>query len=453
MSTLRSSAISNDGRSAYDLLVIGSGGAAFAAAIRATDLGAQVALVEREVIGGTCVNIGCIPSKALLAAAAARHTAAGHPFAGIPTDVGSVDLAALIAQKDELVDHLRQSKYINLADSYGFAILKGDATFVPGDLLAIDGHPVSASSYLIATGAEPRVPGLPGLREAGFLTSTTAMEQQHVPRRLAVIGGGFVGMEQGQLFARLGAAVTIIGRLAPRAEPELAEWMSKAFTDEGIDVRPVKAARVETSTSGKVVVLEDGSRVEADEILVATGRTPRTANLGLENVGVKVGSNGAIVTDDEQRTSNPRIFAAGDVVLGPQFVYVAAAQGTLAAKNAVTGGHERMDYTGLPSVIFTSPQLASAGLTEADALERGYTCDCRTLDLDNVPRALVQRDTMGAIKIVAELGTGKILGVHAVAEGAGDVRPDRDRSRRHVGAIPDHERRTEARRTSIFARR
>jgi mercuric reductase len=405
----------------YDLLIIGSGGAAFAAAIRASNLDARVALVEREVVGGTCVNIGCIPSKTLLAAAGARHTAAAHPFAGIETTAGDVDLAALVAQKDELTSRLRQAKYLDLADSYGFEVLRGEATFVSPDTVSVEGRELRAGAYLVATGADPRIPDLPGLREAGYLTSTTAMEQERVPRRLAVIGGGFVGMEQGQLFARLGAAVTIVGRLAPRAEPELGDWMSRAFADEGIEVRRQRAVAVEASGRTKLVVLDDGSCVEADAILVATGRAPRTAALGLERAGVAANESGAIVTDNEQRTSNPRVYAAGDVTAGHQFVYVAAAQGNVAAENAVAGSRRTMDYTGLPSVIFTSPQMASAGMTEAQALEAGYECDCRVLDLADVPRALVQRDTTGAIKIVAQRGTGKVLGVHAVAEGAGDM--------------------------------
>lgn len=405
----------------FDLLVIGSGGAAFAAAIRATDLGARVALVERGVVGGTCVNIGCVPSKTLLAAADVRHTAAAHPFAGIETSAGSVDLAALVADKAELIDGLRHAKYVDVAESYGFAIIQGTATFVSEDSVVVDGREIRAGAYLIANGADPRVPDLPGLADAGYLTSTTAMEQKHVPRRLVVIGGGFVGMEQGQLFARLGAKVTIIGRLAPRAEPELAELMAEAFSREGIEVHAARATAVEVTPSGRRVLLNGGVVVEADEILVAVGRAPRTRELGLEHAGVELDSHGAIVTDAEQRTSNPRIFAAGDVTAGPQFVYVAAAQGNVAAENAVTGSHRRVDYTGLPSVIFTSPQLASTGVTEEEAIVAGRGCDCRVLDLTNVPRAIVQHDEVGAIKIVAEQGTGKVLGVHAVAEGAGDL--------------------------------
>ncbi|MFN2503222.1 MAG: FAD-dependent oxidoreductase, partial [Acidimicrobiales bacterium] len=194
---------------AYDLAIIGSGGAAFAAAIRATNLGARVVVIERATVGGTCVNVGCVPSKTLLAGADAFHIAASHPFAGLPTEAGEADLGALVAQKDELVGQLRQAKYIDVADAYGFEIISGEARFTGPDTLEVDGRPLRATSYLVATGAEPKVPDLPGLAEAGYLTSTTAMELTDLPARVVTIGGGFVGMEQSQLLARLGAKVTV----------------------------------------------------------------------------------------------------------------------------------------------------------------------------------------------------------------------------------------------------
>ncbi|MGH9176980.1 MAG: mercury(II) reductase [Acidimicrobiales bacterium] len=413
--------VSAGGRNDYDLAVVGSGGAAIAAAIRARNLDARVAVVERALVGGTCVNVGCVPSKTLLAAADAFHTAACHPFAGLPTEAGSTDLAALVAQKDELVGRLRQAKYVDLADVYGFEILAGEGRFVDGETLEVDGRPLRAGAYLVATGAEPRVPNLPGLVEAGYLTSTTAMELAEVPARLVTVGGGFVGMEQSQLFARLGSQVTLVGRLAPRAEPELAAWMERVFADEGIEVVGERAVAVERHGAEVTVITSGGRRLVADAVLVAAGRTPRVAALNLEAAGVKVDGDGFVVVDEELRTSNPRVFAAGDVTGAPQYVYVAAAQGNLAAGNAVAGEHRRMDYTGLPSVIFTDPALASAGMTETEAEAAGHRVETRVLELDNVPRALANRDTRGALKLVADATTRKVLGVHAVADGAGEL--------------------------------
>ncbi|MGH9152078.1 MAG: mercury(II) reductase [Acidimicrobiales bacterium] len=405
----------------YDLAVIGSGGAAFAAAIRATGLGARAVVIERGTVGGTCVNVGCVPSKTLLAAADAFHTAASHPFAGIETRAGAVDLAGLVAHKDELVARLRQGKYVEVADAYGFEILSGHARFVDGATLEVDGRPVRAGAHLVATGAEPKVPHLPGLVEAGYLTSTTAMEMGQVPGRLVTVGGGFVGMEQSQLFARLGSRVSLVGRLAPRAEPELAARMERVFADEGIEVVPQRAVAVEGDGAEVTVTTGDGARRVGDAVLVAVGRTPRVTDLGLDAAGVELDADGFVAVDDELRTSNPAIFAAGDVTGGPQYVYVAAAQGTVAADNALSGAHRRMDYVGLPSVIFTDPTLASAGMTEAGAVAAGHQVESRTLELADVPRALANRDTRGAIKLVADAVTRKVLGVHAVAEGAGDV--------------------------------
>ncbi len=405
----------------YDLAVVGSGGGAFAAAIHGRRLGARVLMIERATVGGTCVNIGCVPSKTLLAAANAYHTAQAHPFAGVPTSAGPVDVAELVAQKNELIADMRQHKYLDLADSYGFEIVNGEAHFTSPTTVAVDGREIRSHLYVIATGAEPAVPPLPGLREAGFLTSTTAMEQTELPQRLVVIGGGFVGLEQAQLFARLGSRVTMVGRIAPRAEPELASRLRKILIDDGITVVNARASAVEERDGVKVVQTDKGSSVEGETILVATGRQARVDALDLAAADIEVDGDGFIKVDETLRTTNRQVFAVGDVTGGPQFVYVAAAQGHLAAQNGLRGGRETMDYRGLPDVIFTDPQLARAGMTEAEALAAGYDCDCRLLGLDNVPRGLVNHDTRGAIKLVADRKTGKVLGVHALTDGAGDL--------------------------------
>jgi mercuric reductase len=411
----------------YDLAVIGSGGAAMAAGIHARQRGAKVVLIEQLVVGGTCVNVGCVPSKTLLAAAGARHTALSNPFSGAPTSAGATDFGALVDQKNELVGRLREAKYIEVAAAYGFEVLQGQASFdssgalrVNSQSLQIKSQLLQARAYLIATGAEPAVPDLPGLANVNFLTSTTAMELPELPKSLVVIGAGYVGLEQAQLFAHLGVPVSVIGRVAPSSEPELASRLHAAFVADGITVEPSRAVAVESNGSGVVVKTESGRRLSGQRVLVATGRKARTKDLNLGAVGVNTDERGFISVDSNQRTTNPKIFAAGDVSGAPQYVYVAAAGGKIAAANAL-GGSEQIDYTGLPSVVFTRPQLASAGLSEAEALREGYVCDCRVLDLSDVPRALANRDTRGAVKVVAEAKTGKVLGVHALAEGAGEM--------------------------------
>ena len=346
-----------------------------------------------------------------------------------------------ISQKDELVTELRQAKYAGVAAAYGVEVLAGLARFSGPDTLSVDGRALPAQAYLIATGAKPARADLPGLHAVDWLTSTTAMELRELPESLVVIGGGYVGLEQAQLFAHLGARVTLIGRVAPASEPELAAVLRAVFADDAITVIEEHAIAVETTAPatgdrpgradphtaavGRVAVTtRSGQRVTAERVLVATGRTPRTAALDLDAAGVKTDERGFIVVDAHQRTSNPRIYAAGDVSGAPQYVYVAAATGRVAALNATgaAGTHPvTVDYTGLPAVIFTRPQLASAGLTEAQARAGGHRVASRVLNLSDVPRALANRDTRGAVKLVADADTGRVLGVHAAAEAAGEI--------------------------------
>ncbi|WP_149829081.1 mercury(II) reductase [Streptomyces tailanensis] len=417
----------------FDLAVIGSGGAAFAAAIAARTKGASVVMVERGTTGGTCVNTGCVPSKALLAAAGARHVSLAQPFPGVATSAGPVDFAALIGGKTALVEEMRADKYTGLAGEYDWPILAGTARFAPGPVLEVtlnDGGTttVEAAHYLIATGSAPWAPPIDGLEQAGYLTSTTAMELDRLPESMIVIGGNAVGLEQAQLFARLGTQVTVVEaleRLAPFEEPEVSAVIEDVFRGEGVGVHTAATVTaVRRGEHGYTLIAAHGGNVfqlTAEQLLVATGRRPVTDGLGLETVGVKTGERGEIIVDEHLRTGSEQIWAAGDVTGHPQFVYVAAAHGTLVADNALDGAERTLDYHHLPRVTFTSPAVASAGLTDAQAVEQGYACDCRVLPLAYVPRALVDRDTRGLIKLVAEAGTGRLLGAHVIAEGAGDV--------------------------------
>ncbi|MFZ5851534.1 MAG: mercury(II) reductase [Actinomycetota bacterium] len=422
----------------YDLAVIGSGGAGFAAAIRATSLGLRVVMVERGTVGGTCVNTGCVPSKALLAAAEARHAALAQRFPGIATSADDVDMAALVAGKDGLVTDLRAEKYLDLIAEYGWELRTGSATFTgtaeepvlqvttpEGTVERLD-----AEHYLVATGSTPWAPPINGLDEVGYLTSTTAMELARVPDSLLVVGGNFIGLEQGQLFARLGSTVTVLealDRLAPTEEPEASAAIAGVFADEGIAVvtgAQVTAVRRDPATgevSATAVVNGRSQEFRAGEILVATGRRPVTEGLNLDEVGVKRGDRGEVVVEPTLRSSNPRIWAAGDVTGHPQFVYVAGAHGALVVDNAFSGADRPVDYHHLPRVTFTTPNLAAVGLTDEQANAAGIRCECRVLPLDYVPRALINRDTRGLVKIVADADTGRIVGVSAVAQGAGEL--------------------------------
>jgi mercuric reductase len=421
----------------YDLAVIGSGGAGFAAAIAARTKGRTVVMIERATVGGTCVNTGCVPSKALLAAADARHVSLDGRFPGISVTPFGVDLPRLIGGKQELVDSMRAEKYTDLAADYGWDILPGAATFATDGidpLLQVDVADggvttVEAEHYLIATGSAPWAPPIDGLTEAGYLTSTTAMALDTLPASMMVLGGNAVGLEQAQLWNRLGVAVTVVEaleRLAPFEEPDVSAVIEEVFTREGIRVvTGATLTHVDRDPSGYRVTLAgiDGRPGElgAEQMLVATGRRPVTAGLNLAAVGVKTGARGEVIVDEYLRTDNPRIWSAGDVTGHPQFVYVAGAHGTLVADNAFDHAGRVLDYRHLPRVTFTSPAIASVGLTDVQAVDQGHACDCRVLPLEYVPRALVNRDTRGLIKLVADRNTGRLLGAHVIAEGAGDV--------------------------------
>jgi len=398
-------------RHEYDLAVIGSGAAAFAAAIVASDLGKRVVLVESNQVGGTCVNVGCIPSKAMLASV-------GTGF----------DLNTMVDSKNNLVDRMRAEKYIDLARAYGFEILPGTAEFVDAESISVAGKRISAHAYLIASGASPAVPAIDGLHEAGYLTSTSALDVRIPPRELAVIGANAVGLELGQLFMKLGSKVTFLEampRITPLEELEVSAVMRSVLEEDGATVLTgVKIDSVRRDGDRRRVSFEQrGGRneISVDHVLVATGRRPNTAALGLEKAGIALTERGAVMVDEHLRSTNPRVWAAGDVTGHPQFVYVAAYEGNLAARNALEAADLKVDFTAMPRIIFTTPTVAAAGLTDGQANAQGIRCSCRVLPLSAVPRALVNRDTRGFVKIVAEQATGRIIGATAVADGAADV--------------------------------
>ncbi len=407
----------------YDLAIVGSGGGAFAAAIAARDRDLRVVMIERSTVGGTCVNVGCIPSKALLAAADARFRAGEDRFPGIRTSAGPVDLAALVASKDELVQGMRRDKYVDIAKDYGIEIVEGNASFVAGPALRVGDRQIDAAHFLVASGARPALPDIEGLADSGYLTSTTAMDLRELPQSMVIIGGGYVAMEQAQLFAHLGTDVTMLVRstLAPAEEPEVRDVIRAAFQRQGITVLEGVTADQVHRTGTQIVTRAKAMELHTEQVMVATGRRPNTADLNLDAIDVQVGDDGRLLVGDDLATSNPRVWGAGDVTGHPQYVYVAAKHGGIVVGNAFDGAGVRVDYRALPRITFTTPTIASAGLTEAQALAQGHRCDCRVLNLEHVPRALVSRNTHGLVKLVADADTDRILGAHIVGDGAGDV--------------------------------
>ncbi len=415
----------SEGRT-YDLAVIGAGSAGFTAAITAAELGAQVALIGHGTIGGTCVNIGCVPSKTLIRATESIHQAgAAKRFAGITGAARVDDWRAAVQQKDELVASLRQAKYVDLLASYDrIRYLEGRVRLVDGGV-AVDGNLIKSGKLIIATGAAPALPSIPGIEKVRYLTSTTALELERLPKSLLVIGGGYIGAELGQMFARARVEVTIVcrSRLLPEAEPEIGEALTRYLREEGVTIHDGLSYRDIRQVPEGVALsfLVDGAaqQISAEQVLVATGRRPNTAGIGLREAGIELMSNGAVKIDDRMRTTKPGAYAAGDVTGRDQFVYMAAYGAKIAAENALNGDGRRYDATVMPSVVFTDPQVASVGLTEAAARAAGYDLRTAVLPLDYVPRALAARDTRGLIKLVAEAGSGKLLGAHILAPEAG----------------------------------
>ena len=411
------------------IAVIGSGGAAMAAALKAVEQGARVTLIERGTLGGTCVNVGCVPSKIMIRAAHIAHLRRESPFdGGIAAAPPAILRERLLAQQQARVDELRHAKYENILDgNTAITMLRGEARFRDGHHLTVrltDGgeREVAFDRCLIATGASAAVPPIPGLKDTPYWTSTEALESDTIPQRLAVIGSSVVAVELAQAFARLGSRVTILARstLFFREDPAIGEAVTAAFRAEGIEVQEHTQASHVAYAAGEFVLTTGHGIVAADKLLVATGRTPNTRGLNLVAAGVTINAQGAIVIDKGMRTSNPHIYAAGDCTDQPQFVYVAAAAGTRAAIN-MTGGDAALDLSAMPAVVFTDPQVATVGYSEAKAHHDGIETDSRTLTLDNVPRALANFDTRGFIKLVIEEGSGRLIGVQAVAPEAGEL--------------------------------
>lgn len=417
------------GNGNYDLAVIGAGSAGFSAAITAAEQGAKVALIGHGMIGGTCVNVGCVPSKTMIRAAEGlHHTTQLSRFGGMDGKAAVTDWQALMAKKDALVGELQQAKYIDVLPAYNnIAYLEGRARFHDG-AIRVDGAAVVAAKTIIATGASAHVPAIAGLDAVDWLTSTTALELPALPESLLVIGGGYIGCELAQMFSRMGVSVTIVcrSRLLPEGEPEISAALAEYFSAEGIAVHTGLAYDSIQKLNGGVAldVARHGATqtIQAARVLVTTGRQPNTGDMGLEAAGIELGANGGIVVDDRLATTKDGVYAVGDVTGRDMFVYMAAYGARLAAHNALNGDSRRYDATAMPAVVFTDPQVASVGLTQAAAIKAGHETRISVLALEHVPRALAARDTRGLIKLVADGPTGRLLGAHIMApEGADSI--------------------------------
>ncbi len=432
----RARLLQRDGRAVSDkssdgshVVIIGTGSGAFAAAIKAVEGGATVTLVERaDIIGGTCVNVGCVPSKIMIRSAQLAQHQRHNAFDGLADSEPVIDRRALLAQQSARVDELRQAKYESILEGNdAIELVRGTASFKDSSTLVVtrpDGSEqiLRADKFLIATGSSAAVPPVPGLQDVPYWTSTEALFAESIPEHLIVIGSSIVAVEIAQAYRRLGSQVTMLARtrLLSQEDPALGEGLTAAFEREDIRVLPgTSASRVDYENQIFIVTI-DGEMISGDALLVASGRPPNTADLNLAAAGVETINGGAIVVDDHMRTSAANVYAAGDCTTQPQFVYVAAAAGTRAAIN-MTGGDAALDLSAMPAVIFTDPQVATVGLSEADASEAGINVDSRTLGLENVPRALANFETDGFVKLVADADTNRLIGAQILAPEAGEM--------------------------------
>ncbi|WP_198954540.1 NAD(P)/FAD-dependent oxidoreductase [Kineosporia sp. R_H_3] len=411
----------------WDLLVVGGGTAGIVAAKTAAGFGASVLLVERERMGGDCLWTGCVPSKALLSAAATAASARRSGTHGVHTGVVEVDFPAVMKHVRAAVATIEPADSVETMEAAGVRVVAGDLTFTGRRTAWVGGVDVPFRQAVLAMGASPAVPPVPGLAEAvatgHALTSDTVWDLADLPERLVVLGGGSIGCELGQAFARLGATVTVVEAapgLLPREDLDAAAVVTDALREDGVTVLTGAAVRQvlpDGPASGRLV-LDGDVEVAYDRLLVAVGRTPRTAGLGLETAGVRVDRRGFVQLDKALRTNNPRIWAAGDITGHPQFTHTAGVHASTAASNAVLGLHRAAQTTAIPRVTFTDPEVAAVGVPATDADGRpGWRVVTRRHD--EVDRAVAEADTAGFARLVLD-GKGRVRGATVVGPRAGE---------------------------------
>lgn len=415
----------------FNLIIIGGGAGAFAAAIRANELKAKTAMINSGLpLGGTCVNVGCVPSKTLLYAGKVLYHAKHHGVSGIELEVKNFDFQRVVQDELSLVEKLRQEKYEKVLKNLEYVtFIEGKAKFISQNEVEVNGEKLSAEKFIIAAGSTANVPPIEGIREVGFVTHIEALKMVNQPKELIVIGAGPLGLEFAQMFSRFGTKVTVLERgssIFPLSEKILTDRLAEILTKEGITIKiNVELKRAYKKSDKKVVWYQIGEmqeEVSADEILLAAGKTPNTQGLGLDVAGVEIDRRQAVVVNQYFQTSNPNIFAVGDVTNGPlRLETTAGREGTLAAENALKNTRLSIDYNSVPYTIFTDPQLAGVGYTENAQIKTMGVCACRTVSFEDVPKAIIMRRSEGIIKMVIHPQTKQILGVHILAPNSGEL--------------------------------
>lgn len=416
----------------YDLIILGSGSTAFAAALRATSHGARVLMFEKSVLGGTCINWGCIPSKTLIHAALFRHeTLLGNRIGLNGEDqLHTIDAERLFRHRETVVNGLRQERYLDvLKNMQGLELVKGTARFTDAHTVECDGQPFRSERFLIAVGGNPRIPALPGLEKCTYYTSRSALLLKKLPASLVIIGGGVIAVELGQMYHRLGCRVTILEhgpRLLPTVEAELSASLQTILEKEGIKVvTEVKFCSLDRLGELNVVYADVGEKrhkYTCEALLLAVGTVPATTGIGLDTTGVALDGKGFVITDQQMRSSVAGIWAAGDVVGKMMIATVGAREGIVAVDDMFNPGCScAMDYLAAPMAIFTDPEVAMVGHSEASARQAGFDCVVNCMPVAAIPKAHVTGMTDGVIKMIADRSTGRLLGVHLVCHRGADM--------------------------------
>ena len=418
----------------YDVAVIGSGPGGYVAAIRCAQLGLKTAIIEKySTLGGTCLNVGCIPSKALLDSSHHYQDAVKHfDKHGISVKGLSLDFGQMISRKDEVVD--QTTKGINfLMDKNNISVYQGHGSFKDSTHINIqkqDGsvETISAAKTIIATGSKPSSLPFIKIDKERIITSTEALKMKEVPKHLIVIGGGVIGLELGQVYARLGAEVSVVEympKIVPGMDAMLSKELQKSLKKQGMKFFVShKVQKVENTGKGVVVEAENKKgelvKFEGDYVLVSVGRSPYTEGLGLENIGVKTTDRGQIETNAQLQTSASNIYAIGDVVKGAMLAHKAEEEGTMVAE-LIAGQKPHIDYNLIPGVVYTWPEVAAVGKTEEELKEAGIKYKAGSFAMRALGRARASMDTDGQVKVLADAATDEILGVHMIGARAADM--------------------------------
>tara|TARA_R110002033_G_scaffold30211_2_gene67146 strand:- start:7826 stop:9481 length:1656 start_codon:yes stop_codon:yes gene_type:complete len=417
----------------FDLIIIGGGSAAFSAAIKAESLGLTTLMVNGGLdFGGTCVNVGCVPSKNLIRAAETVYHTKHSNFKGIKPKGADIDFAQIIKDKKELVATLQQQKYMDVVSDFkNLTMLEGWAEFKNAKTIVVNGKDeYKALKFIIATGATTNIPNIEGLNEIDYLTNVSLFDLEEKPESLTIMGAGYIGLEIAMAYNRLGVNVRIIeftDRVLRTQTPDISEALEIQMRKEGIDILPnFRAVKFERQGHETIIHCKcpDGSFtkiVEKGRVVIATGTKPNTDKLGLHNIGLTLTESGHIAVSEKMETNLPNVYAVGDVANTPAFVYTAAFEGKIAIENAFMGVENKADYSSLPWVVFTDPQVAGAGLDEAQAEVQNIPFEVSKLELKDVPRAIAANDTRGFIKLIRNTETDKLIGARVVAPEGGEL--------------------------------